>query len=181
MLEEILLLYFGKSIDDKKALSVIDKYICKNFTEEAENIAKSLILKHYTSLSDQKKIYDLQYKDDGLKKIESVINNLPSCCFVTIDSDKVAEISFVKSIKGYMYGDVVNYIDGIRDLIKGLKDTKFYLLLLKDRGTNDMDEGFDKFCSYISKDCLKVSAIMDITDTFRIELYEIKHTNILLS
>jgi len=181
MLEEILLLYLGKSIDDKKALYEIDKYLCKNFTEEAENIAKSLILKYYTSLSDQKKIYDLQYKADASRDIDLEINSLPSRCFVTIDSDKVVEVSFVKAIKGYMYGDVVNYIDGIRDLLKEQKDTKFYLLLLKDKSTNNMDEGFDKFCSYISNDCLKVSAIMDITDTFRIELYKIKHTNVILS
>ncbi len=182
MLNDILLFYVGKSIDDKKVLYNIPPLLSQDNSKEAEEKVKSLIAKYYTASGNGKKFIDnpplslFEYDDITVNP-----EKIKGRCFVTLENDNIVEISLIKAVKGYRYSEVVEYIDLLKHLLKDLPKTKFYILIVRDRSTKEIDEGFDIFHKYVADEFLKVSTIIDITETFRLELYEIKHIDTLFS
>lgn len=182
MLNDILLFYVGKSIDDKKILRNIPPLLSQNNTREAEEKVKSLIAKYYNAVAKNIKFIDNPSStifEDWCSSAK--LDDIKSRCFVTINNNDISEISLIKALQGYRYSEVVEYIDTLKPLLKDLHNTKFYILLIRDRSTKDMDDGFDIFHKYVADEFLKVITIIDFTDTFRLELYEIKHIDTLFS
>ncbi|MCX8083847.1 MAG: hypothetical protein N3C60_02900 [Calditerrivibrio sp.] len=171
-MRDILLLYLGKSVDDKKELGVISFFLSTGSRSVAEEKIKSLLLKYYRSIYNDREVIEeprhIFNNGSAVLNDEKFIRNI----FITMEGGRIGEISFVKSIDGFCYNDVVEYIKHASHLKAKMFDAKFYILVVQNRSVKYTDDGFEIFSQMILKEELKILTVLDLLDSLRISLYE---------